>query len=246
MNKLTAALTAICIVSLIGISGVANAETERGKISVNTTANTEIAPDVAEISFAIITSDTKSMQKAITSNKDISDKVLAGLKSMINTNNGDFIKTADFSANPLYNYNGSKKTLDKYEVSNRIIVHTKSINIVGKMIDGAISNGATNVANLAFSVSNYDKQCNELISIASKKALTRAEATAKAVSATLAGVSNISTSCSTNNNSQPRLYLAKNMVADVAAASGSEESSTTISNGVVKVNASVSATFFVK
>ena len=49
---------------------------ERGYVSVNTTANTEVAPDVAEISFAVQTSDTKSMQKATTQNKEISDKVL--------------------------------------------------------------------------------------------------------------------------------------------------------------------------
>ena len=34
-----------------------------GTISVNTSANTEIVPDVAEISFAVKTFDAKSMQK---------------------------------------------------------------------------------------------------------------------------------------------------------------------------------------
>ena len=78
------------------------------------------------------------MQKATVANKEISDKVLGELKNLINTQNGDYIKTSDYSANPVYTYNEKKRVLDKYEVSNRVIVHTKSIDKVGKMIDSAI------------------------------------------------------------------------------------------------------------
>ena len=218
---------------------------ERGTISVNTSANTEIAPDVAEISFAVKTSDLKSMQKATLANKEISDKVYAELKSMIDTQKGDYIKTSDFSANPIYSYSNSKKNFEKYEVSNRVIVHTKSIDKVGKMIDNAIAAGATNVDNLSFSVSNYEAQCNDLISIATQKALTRANVIAKALATSVVGLNNISTSCSTNNYNPPRFYMAKNMIADVAAES-SATGATTISNGVVKVNANVNASFYVK
>lgn len=218
---------------------------ERGTISVNTSANTEIAPDVAEISFAVKTSDLKSMQKATLANKEISDKVYAELKSMIDTKNGDYIKTSDFSANPIYSYTNSKKNFEKYEVSNCVIVHTKSIDKVGKMIDNAIAAGATNVDNLSFSVSNYETQCNDLISIATQKALTRANVIAKALATSVVGLNNISTSCSTNNYNPPRFYMAKNMIADVAAETSSA-GGTTISNGVVKVNANVNASFYVK
>ena len=108
-------------------AGTQNTDKERGYISLSTSANTEVAPDVAEVSFAIVTSDTKSMQKATVQNKEISDKVLSALKSMLNTQNGDYIKTTDYHASPVYTYSGSKKNLDKYEVSNRVFVHTKSL-----------------------------------------------------------------------------------------------------------------------
>lgn len=88
---------------------------------------------------------------------------------MINTADGDYIKTSDFNASPIYSYSGSRRTLDKYQVSNSIIIHTKSIEKVGAMIDKAIALGATNVDSLAFSVSNYENQCNDLLSIATKK-----------------------------------------------------------------------------
>ena len=114
------------------------------------------------------------------------------------------------------------------------------------MIDKAIATGATNVDNLSFSLSNYESQCNDLITIATKKAKTRADVIASALASSVDGLSSISTSCSTNNYNPPRLYMAKNMISDVAAETSGSGLATSISNGVVKVNASVNASFFVK
>lgn len=222
-------------------------EKERGYIALSTSANTEVAPDVAEISFAVKTSDTKSMQKATIENKEISDKLMTLLKGMLTTSNGDFIKTADFNASPIYVYNGSKRNLDKYEVSNRIIVHTKSIDKVGTMIDKAIEAGATNVDSLNFSVSNYESQCNSLIETASKKANTRASIAAKSMGATLDGIRSMDINCSENTpRTYPRMYMAKNMLSSVAEGAAADSSSTVISEGVVKVFANVNVSFFVK
>ena len=247
--KKSLVLAAILGLFVVGVSFSAQAvsenEKDNGKISVSTSANTEIAPDVAQISFAVQTEDAKSMQKATLANKETSEKVLASLKSMINAEDGDYIKTSDFNATPLYVYNNSKRTFDKYQVSNRVLVHTKSIDKVGKMIDSAIASGATNVDSLVFSVSNYDSQCDELLGIASKKAKTRAGKVAEALGMKVVGIDNISTSCGANNYNAPRLYMAKNMIADTAEAI-SGGNATAISNGVVKINANVNASFLLK
>ena len=186
---LTAAVLGLIAVSApLSTQAVTQVSHDRGYISVSTSANTEVAPDVAEISFAVQTSDSKSMQKATQLNKEASDRVLSVLSSMLNSSNGDYIKTSDFSASPIYSYSGSKRNLDKYEVSNRVIVHTKSLDKVGSMIDKAIEAGATNVDNLNFSVSTYDAQCNDLLGIATKKAQSRAGLLAKNLGTTLDGV----------------------------------------------------------
>ena len=217
---------------------------ERGYISVNTTANAELAPDVAEVSIAVQTYDNKSMQKATLQNKEISEKVITELKAMINTANGDFIKTTDYNASPVYSYSGNRRTLDKYQVSNSVVVHTKSIDKVGAMIDKSIALGATNVNSLSFSVSNYENQCNNLLELASKRAKTRAEAVAKVVPAQLAGIRTMDVSCSANNSVRTKYRLMKsNMMMDAAAP---EASSTSIESGVVKIYANVNASFFVK
>ena len=218
---------------------------ERGYISVNTSANAELAPDVAEISIAVKTYDNKSMQKATLQNKEISEQVIATLKSMIDTSKGDYIKTADFSATPIYSYSGNKRNFDKYQVSNSVVVHTKSIDKIGTMIDKSIALGATDVNSLNFSVSSYEAQCNDLLTLAAKKASARANAVAKTVPTTLSGIRSMDVSCSTSNSSRPQykmLMANRAMMMDSEAAG----SSTTIESGVIKVFANVSATYFVK
>ncbi len=180
---------------------------ERGYISVNTSANAELAPDVAEISIAVKTYDNKSMQKATLQNKEISEQVISTLKSMIDTSKGDYIKTADFSATPIYSYSGNKRNFDKYQVSNSVVVHTKSIDKIGTMIDKAIALGATDVNSLNFSVSNYETQCNDLLTLAAKKASARANAVAKTVPTTLSGIRSMDVSCSTSNSSRPQYKM---------------------------------------
>lgn len=244
---LTAAVLGLIAVSApLSTQAVTQVSHDRGYISVSTSANTEVAPDVAEISFAVQTSDSKSMQKATQLNKEASDRVLSVLSSMLNSSNGDYIKTSDFSASPIYTYSGSKRNLDKYEVSNRVIVHTKSLDKIGAMIDKAIEAGATNVDNLNFSLSTYDSQCNDLLGIATKKAQSRAGLLAKNLATTLDGVRTFDVSCNANNYSSPRMYMAKNMLASVADEAASGGTQTSISGGVVKIYANVNASFFVK
>ena len=239
-------IAAIIAVST-GISANAVVQTQdRGYISINASENKELSPDTAEISFAVKTSDNKSMQKATIQNKEISDKLYTMLNTMINKDKGDYIKTADYSAQPVYTYSGNKKNLDRYEVSNKVIVHTKSIDKIGTMIDKSIETGATNVNSLNFSLSKYDEQCNELLGKASQKAQSRAAYIAKNLGTTLDGIRSVDISCSANNSSNPRMYLAKNMLGAVADSAGEESASTSISSGVVKINANVNVTFFVK
>ena len=252
MKKTLVLITILSLVAgfanLATQAGTVEPQKDRGYISVNTSSEAEVAPDVAEISFTVKTSDTKSMQKATAANKEISDKVHAELKALINPATGDYIKTSNFNATPVYTYTNSKKNFDKYEVTNRVMVHTKSIDNVGKMIDKAITAGATDVDSLSFSLSNYEAQCDDLIANATKKAYNRANTLAKIMNTSVLGVSSLNTSCSTSGSSQPRMYMAKAMLSAVADSVNSETANTgmSISNGVIKINASANASFFVK
>ena len=244
------AIIAGLFVSGLAISGNAadNNVPERGVISVSTNANDEVSPDTVEINIAVKTKDSKSLQKAANENKTISDNVYSVLKSMINSQSGDYIKTADYSARPVYVYNNNKKVLDKYEVSNSIIVHTKSIDKTGNIIDKAIALGATDVNDLKFSVSNYENKCNELLAQASQKAKNRVDIVAKASGTYITGVKNMNISCSENSaNRVTYRYMSKNlMAADGAAEAAAPQVATPIQSGVIKIYANLSAEYFIK
>ncbi len=243
------AILAGIFVSGLAISGNAadNNAPERGFISVSTNANDEVSPDTVEINIAVKTKDNKSLQKAANENKTVSDNVYSALKLMINSQNGDYIKTADYSARPVYVYNNNKKILDKYEVSNSIIVHTKNIDKTGSIIDKAISLGATDVNDLRFSVSNYENKCNELLAQASQKAKNRVDIVAKASGTYVTGVKNMNISCSENSSNRVTYRLSKNlMAADGAMEAAAPQVSTPIQSGVIKIYANLNAEYFIK
>ncbi len=252
MKKFIAAaiIAGMMVTGFYTISSAADNTPERGFISVSTNANAEISPDTVEINISVKTKDQKSLQKAATDNKLISDKVYGAIKAMINTQNGDYIKTADYDARPIYTYtSNNKKILDKYEVSNSIIVHTKNIDKAGDMIDKAIGLGATDIKDLRFSVSTYEKQCNELIDIAAKKAKTRVDVAAKASGTYITGVKNMNISCSENTSNRVQYrFMAKNaMMMDSAGAVQAEAApSTPIQSGIVKIYANLNAEYFIK
>ena len=250
MKKTLLAIAVLSILtgSMMSTQAVTGNEKERGTISISTSAEAEVAPDTAEISFAVKTTDTKSMQKASLMNKDISEKIYNLLNEMINKSAGDFIKTSNYNASPIYIYKDKKQILSRYEVSNRITVHTKSLEKLGSMIDKVTEAGATNVDSLNFSVSNYESQCNSLIEKATKKANARATIAAKSAGTSLDGIQNMNISCSENKNyNAPRLYMAKSMALGASNDSAAEaQPSTSISGGVIKVYSNVNATFYVK
>ena len=86
---------------------------DTGWVSVQTEANTEIAPDVVEIKIEVKIDDTKSLQKATDDNKEITEKIYTELSAMIDQEKGDFIKTKNFNATPIYSYKNEKKSIIK-------------------------------------------------------------------------------------------------------------------------------------
>lgn len=220
----------------------------KGYVSVSYTAEKEVSPDTVEVSISVKTDDKKSMQEAVRKNKEISDKVYSYLKSVITPANGDYVKTSNFSASPSYIYNNNKRTLDKYNVSNNVIVHTKSIDKISTIIDNSLSLGATDVDSLNFLLSEKDTQCADLLSNAAKQARKRADIVATSVGSSVIGIKNIDTTCSLNNSSRYPIYRNSLMMAKAASMDGatSETNSVNIEAGTIKIYSNVNASFYLK
>ena len=221
---------------------------QKGIISVSYSTEKEVAPDTVEFSVSIKTSDKKSMNEASRKNKDISNKVYDYLKASINPLNGDSIKTSNYRANPVYTYVNSKRSLDRYEVSNNIVVRTKTLDKVSNLIDKSISLGATDVNSLNFTLSDKDRQCNELLSFAAKQVKGRADTVASALNTSIAGIKDVSTSCSLNKRTLSYEYTNLKLMksADFAEAAGVPEVSTNIEAGNITIYAKVDANMYLK
>jgi len=215
-------------------------EKESGYVSVNASATKEVAPDQAQITINIETSD-KSLQKAAADNKIIADKVYSSLKAILNTEKGDYIKTNNYSANPVYTYSKeNKQVFDKYVVSNNIVVKTKNIEIVSKLADKAIETGATNVNDLQFLVADYDSACSDILAQLTKRAYSQANSIATSINSKITGTKSISSTCNPENNPRPYYTMMAKSTIDRAS------SSTPIESGKIKIYANVDASFYVK
>lgn len=239
MKRVLLTLTLLIAIFFIGIR--ANAEItdkEQGYISVSESQTKEITPNQAEITIGITTTDA-SLQKATEDNKKIANKVYSSLKTLIGAD--DSIKTSNYSAYPQYIYTkDGKKNLDKYVVSNTVIVKTKKIDLVSKLIDTATTQGATNIANLQFLATDYEDNYNDLLAELTKKAYNKANSIAKSINSQVTGVKTINASCNSENNYHPMYGMMKASMEDSAGAS------TPIESGKLKIYANVDASFYVK
>lgn len=210
---------------------------ELGYISVNTNATKEIAPNRATLKIGIETTSTTA-QKASDDNKKAAQNVNIAIKKLLCDK--DSIKTGEFSLSPQYTYTkDNKKVLDKYVVRNVIVINLSNVKLASKLIDTAITNGATNVEDLQFYSTDYDSICNDALVELTKQAKDKASLIAKSVNANIAGVKSINTSCNAQYAQRPYFAMMK-------GAMGSAVESTPVESGKIKIDANVDASFFVK
>ncbi len=246
MSLLGAAIFSVPFVFSPANAVSVNSSQDKGYVSVSYTAEKEVSPDTVEVAIAVRTEDKKSMQTAIKENKEISDKVYEYLRGAITPANGDYLKTTNYTASPHYVYNSGKRSFEKYEVSNCIIVHTKSLDKIAQMIDKSLALGATTVNSLTFSLSEKDKECADILTQATKQARKRADVVAAAAGTTVSGIKNIDTSCSVNANYAAPQYRNMLMAKSAGAMDSAVAEAAPIEAGVIKVYANVNANFYLK
>lgn len=230
--------TLILCAFLIGLcTNAQTIEEEKGYISVNSSITKEVSPNQAEIAIGIETADT-SMQKATNDNKAIATKVFSAIKPLLGKD--DYLKTGEYSAKPEYIFTKeNKKIFDKYIVKNVVLVHTQNTAIISKIIDTAVAQGATNVDDVRFSVTDYDSACNEALSELTKKVYAQANVVAGSINSKITGIKSINANCSNDSSPRPYYMMAK-------SALGSDSSPTPIESGKIKIHANVDASFYVK
>ena len=240
MKKLTIALALLMLVFLAAPAKSVT-QKEMGFIEINTSVTKEIAPDTATITFSVETS-AKDSETASAANKEISNTLIENLKPMLDFfNKGDTIQTKNLHLSPEYTYerNSSKKNLVGYTMTNTIIVKTKKLENVPKLVDTAVANKATNVSDLRFYVENEEVFLASLIKEATKKAETISRLSAESLGQKINGVKSINISYGPGYENYPRTYAVK-------AADSVSGASTPVEQGKVKMQVNINAKFYVK
>ncbi len=247
MNKTTGAIILASALALtcgfIGIQGVQAADVERGYVSVSGEASEEAVPNIAKITLSVETSD-KDIAKVSEANKQAANNSIQAVKKLLDTANGETVKTLSFNVNPEYRYKDGQRIFVQYTARNSYEVKIKDISKLGKIISAALSNGANVVSNLSYALDTNDDTCSKLIVKAAGIAKTKAEAAAAALGTSTAGVKYANTQCSTNEFIQPRYSMSLKSAGNAMAME--DAAAVPTEGGTMKFRATVDASFFVR
>lgn len=164
-------------------SGAANPE-----IAVSGKGIIEAKADLAYIDIGVEQTD-KSAVKAQQATSQNMQKVVDSLKKIGIPNNK--IETEQINLYPQYRYDNRQRTLTGYTASNTIKVTVEKLDMLGRIIDTAISAGANNINRIIFSVKEEAPFKREALQKAFKDAKAKAEAIAKASGLILAKIKQI-------------------------------------------------------
>ena len=178
MRNLFILLLPLLMLSLMTTKAFAATE-EVPTISVNGEGFVEAAPNRATISIGVLTQD-----------KDAQNVINAIVGLGVERKN---INTSDYNFRPTYRQDeGRRNVIDGYAVSNTVYVVLDNLDLVGKVIDVALSNGANNIDSLDFGIKDRKKLQDEALILAIRDAKQRAELVARELGKSIVGVQDIS------------------------------------------------------
>jgi len=210
------------------------------KISVSGSAEKEVMPDEAILMLSVIT-EGKEAKQVQDENSVNMNNVIEALKAE-GIDKKD-IETTSYYLYPMQEYDyEQKKTIDKgYRLTNTIKVTTSDVENAGKLLDIAVKNGANQVENVYFQLSeDKEKEVkSELVAEATKNAKEKAETLASNLGASVGKPISISES-----SYYPPIYYAKGvaMMAETAASAPSPQ----INPESIKVTLTVNVDFSIE
>ena len=220
-----------------GVRPAIASEDEKRTISVNGSAELEVEPDVAYISFGVFTrADTAG--KAQQENARLFASVEKVLKETFGLS-GKEIRTTGFYVNPEYRYEPDREPrITGYTARHMVEVTFRDLDKVGALLDAVSKAGVNEVNGVRFDVENVEAHEIAALELALKNARAKAQALAKAENRTIKGVLHISESGG--------YYVPEYGNADIgfrAMEGAAFSAATPISTGTVKIQKQVSVQY---
>jgi uncharacterized protein YggE len=151
-------------------------------INVSGTGIVYAVPDVALVTFSAITEEG-TINNALSKNKDKINRVYDFLARMSVPETD--IKNIDFNVYPKYEWQTKGIDLTLYPSGKRVIVGYEAVeslevimrddNVIGKIIQGSIDAGASQVSDLKFVIKNEDELREKALNLAIEEARNKAQ-----------------------------------------------------------------------
>jgi|Deesub1362A_J573_1020465.scaffolds.fasta_scaffold00057_84 hypothetical protein len=213
-------------------------EEEKSTLQVNAIGTLKATPDIAVISFGVITQD-EDPNKALKANSEKMNEVISALERLGITDEN--ITTSQVALYPEYEEDkireGEMRRIVGYKAVNTVKVTVSSGDDIGRIIDEAVRSGANEVRGLYFKLSEIKSAIvyREALKIAVSEAKEKAEIIADSMGIKLAGPLKVS-------ESGP-IMPARSKALAVEELVGT---STPVSPGELEVSASVYVEFEIK
>lgn len=202
----------------------------RSGITVRGTGRAQRTPDLATLSVSV---DTQA-RTAGEAQSAASTRMRAVLTALREAGIADAdIATQQIALNPAYDYSGSTPRMTGYAASQGLAIRVRRLDDLGRVIDTAVTAGATTVADVSLALTEPDAAMDEARDNAVADARRKAERLAAATGATLGAVIAITEG---GRQDEPRPMLRAKM--EMAAAAD-----TPIAAGTTELTADVEVTW---
>jgi uncharacterized protein len=160
-------------------------------ISLTGHGEVRATPDLALVNMGVIATGMTAREALDANTKAMSDLMAVLNAAKIESKD---VATSNFSVNPRYDYgqnNGQTPKVIGYEVTNTVSVTVRKLDMIGDLLDKAVSSGSNQISGISFSVANPQAAMDEARKAAIKDAKRKAELYATATSVSLGNVISI-------------------------------------------------------
>lgn len=239
----------LCLALLLTGAAAARAgENQQNVIQVSGEGIVDVAPDQAELMLAVIT-EAADARQAQAENAEKSARVIKALKAKgipeadIRTQNyhlsPKYSQIKEPEIGPLVKAVKEERKIVGYTVHHQIRVKVKDLDNVGELMDLAVKNGANQISNVSFLVSDSLVFKKKALRAAVEDARAKAEVLAAALGKTITGVQSASGSWH-ETNTGPVYYK------EMAYGAGDRAGAPPVTPGMVQIRGHASITFLIK
>ncbi len=224
----------VLLLSMAAHESTASAEESVSTLSVNGEGVIEAAPDRATISIGVVTQD-RDASRAQSENARAAQGIVSSIAGLGVDRRS--IHTSDYNFRPSYRQeDGRRNEINGYVVSNTVNVTVDNLELIGKIIDAALANGANNINSLDFGFKNKKELQDRALTAAIKDARRKADLAASELGVRIAGVQNV-------NIDAGGFYGMQRNAKMMATAEMAMDAATPIEVGTLTCSAAVHVTF---